>query len=600
MKPEHKPVSIQIIMSLSFTAVAVILMLFLSFLLYSQFENRSREISREASEQLLSQTVISLEDYLRNMRRVSDSMYYAVIKRKDLADEDLREEMDILYEANKDKLVSIACYYSETGELAGACPISAVKDSVSVKDQTWFIQAEEEVENFHFSLPHVQNLFNDPSQRYNWVISLSRSVDLTRDGAAMRGVLLVDMNYSSIVHLLDQVNTDLTGGYVYLMDADGKLIYHPRKSLIRMGEVKENNLLAVSYGDQSTEEVFEGKRRMVAVKTVGYTGWKLVRVVPMEAFRSGMITTRYLMIILVAVSLLVIILTNRVLSDRITMPLRKLNESVASWEAGNMYPDIYIGGSLEVEHLGRTLASTVEQSRQLMDDIVVEQEEKRKSELEALQSQINPHFLYNTLDSILWMIQGERYDDAVYMIKQLASLFRISLSRGKTIISIGDELKHAQNYVNIQRIRYKNRFEVSFDVDPGMYSCCIVKLVLQPILENAIYYGMEYMDDGEGRIKVCGHREGDNLVLEVTDNGPGMPEEAAARLLTGEEREHAKGSGVGLINVHNRIRLRFGDQYGLSCVAHPDEGMTVRICLPGIPYNKENCSMLEAGRRGQV
>ena len=139
MKPKHKPVSIPMIISLSFTVVAVILMLFLSSLLYSQFENRSKEMSREASEQLLSQTVISLEDYMRNMRRVSDSMYYAVIKRKDLADENLRGEMDILYEANKDKLVSIACYYSETGELADACPISAVKEGISVKEQTWFI-----------------------------------------------------------------------------------------------------------------------------------------------------------------------------------------------------------------------------------------------------------------------------------------------------------------------------------------------------------------------------------------------------------------------------------------------------------------------------
>ncbi len=574
-------------------------MLFLSYLLYRQFENRSEQIRREASEQLLSQTVLSLEDYLRNMRRVSDSMYYAVVKRKDLAEEDLREEMDLLYEANKDKLVSIACYYSETGKLVDACPISTVKEDISVKDQPWFISAEEEVENFHFSLPHVQNLFNDSSRRYNWVISLSRTVDLTRNGTAMRGVLLVDMNYSSIIHLLDQANTDLAGGYVYLMDADGKLIYHPRESLIRMGEIKENNLQAAAYGDQSTEEVFEGRRRMVAVKTVGYTGWKLVRVDPMEAFRSGIITTRYLMILLVAVSLLFMILINALLSDRITKPLRRLDESVASWEAGDRQSDIYIGGSLEVEHLGRTLASTLEQSRRLMEDIVVEQEEKRKSELEALQSQINPHFLYNTLDSILWMIQGERYDDAVYMIKQLASLFRISLSRGKTIISIGDEMKHAQNYVNIQRIRYKNRFDVIFDVDPDIQSCCIVKLVLQPLLENAIYYGMEYTDD-EGRIEVRGYERDKDLFLEVSDNGPGMPEEAAARLLTGGEREPASGSGVGLINVHNRIRLRFGEQYGLSCEAHPDEGMTVRIHIPRILYNEENCAALESGRREQV
>ena len=128
------------------------------------------------------------------------------------------------------------------------------------------------------------------------------------------------------------------------------------------------------------------------------------------------------------------------------------------------------------------------QIQDLMQDIVVKQEEKRKSELDALQSQINPHFLYNTLDSIVWMITGERYDDAVFMITQLASLFRISLSTRKTIIRIEDEIKHAQNYMNIQKIRYKNAFQVEFQIEPEIMQCCTVKLVVQPLLENAIYY----------------------------------------------------------------------------------------------------------------
>ena len=235
------------------------------------------------------------------------------------------------------------------------------------------------------------------------------------------------------------------------------------------------------------------------------------------------------------------------------------------------------------------------QIQDLMQDIVVKQEEKRKSELDALQSQINPHFLYNTLDSIVWMITGERYDDAVFMITQLASLFRISLSRGKTIIRIEDEIKHAQNYMNIQKIRYKNAFEISFDIDPEILSCCTVKLIVQPILENAIYYGMEAMD-GDGLIMVRGYREGSDIFLEVSDNGLGMPEEAAARLLTEGERARSRGSGVGLLNVHNRIRLRFGAQYGLQIESCPDEGMTVRIHIPYIPYTEETCRQLEEGK----
>ena len=160
------------------------------------------------------------------------------------------------------------------------------------------------------------------------------------------------------------------------------------------------------------------------------------------------------------------------------------------------------------------------------------------------------------------MITGEKYDEAVFMITQLASLFRISLSRGKTIIKVEDEIKHAQNYMNIQKIRYKNVFEVDFQIDPEIMQCCTVKLILQPLLENAIYYGMEYMD-GEGIITVSGYRKEEEVYLEVQDNGLGMPEEEAAQLLIESGRERKRGSGVGLINVHSRIRLRFGTEYGL-------------------------------------
>jgi len=260
-----------------------------------------------------------------------------------------------------------------------------------------------------------------------------------------------------------------------------------------------------------------------------------------------------------------------------------------------MNPDIYIGGSMEVEHLGKTLRSTVAQIRQLMDDIVVEQEEKRKSELDALQSQINPHFLYNTLDSIVWMITGERYDDAVFMITQLASLFRISLSKGKTVIKIEDEVKHARNYMNIQKIRYKNSFEVDFQIEEDILDGCIVKLVLQPLLENAIYYGMEFMD-GEGEIHVRGYRKDKDVYLEVEDNGLGMPEEEAAELLNGKERPHKHGSGVGLVNVHSRLKLRFGEAYGLVIHSCPDEGMMVQIHIPYIPYTVETQKLLESGK----
>lgn len=595
LKKYVSPKSIQMTISLSFTVVSVCCMCFLGVMLFTQFSNRSEEQYMENSEQLLNQTAINLGDYLRNMRRISDAMYYSVIKDKDLSFESLDSEMNLLYEANKDKLVSIACYTKE-GELTAAAPIATEKKDVDVTSQEWFVDAMDQLENFHFSTPHVQNLFDDPSYRYYWVISLSRTVELTDNGGSMLGVLLVDMNYSSIEQLLNKVNEDASAGYVYLMDQSGEIIYHPKQDLIHMKLYSENNLEALEHEDDTWKENFEGERRLVTMKTVSYTGWKLVSVVPMEAFSMGLEGTRYLAILLVLLALLAVIILNQLVSARIAKPLKKLNDSIKEWESGNMEPDIYVGGSMEVEHLGKTLSSTVEQIRQLMQDIVVEQEEKRKSELDALQSQINPHFLYNTLDSIVWMITGEKYDEAVFMITQLASLFRISLSKGKTIIRLEDEIKHARNYMNIQKVRYKNTFEVDFQIEPEILQCCTVKLILQPILENAIYYGMEYMD-GEGEITVTGYRQEQDIYIEIQDNGLGMPEEEAAKLLIEGQRERKRGSGVGLINVHSRIALRFGAEYGLMIESYPDEGMLVKIHLPYIPYTEENQKLLEEGKR---
>lgn len=586
--------SMQMTISISFTILSVCCMCLLGVMLYQQFTRKAENLTVENSRQLLNQTTINLEDYLRNMRRISDAMYYTVIKNTDIGSESLEDSMNLLYEANKDKLVSVACYTND-GKLTEASPIATEKPGVDVKSQKWFQDAAGELENFHFSTPHVQNLFDDPSYRYYWVVSLSRTVELTRNGNSMLGVLLVDMNYSSIEQLLEKANTDTSGEYVYLMVPDGEIIYHPKQNLIHMGLYEENNTEAAGYEDTTVKENFHGEKRLVTVKTISYTGWKLISVVPMKSFSMGMTGMRNLVVLLVALTVLAVVILNQMVSARISKPLRRLNDSVKEWEAGNMNPDIYIGGSMEVEHLGKTLRSTVAQIRQLMDDIVVEQEEKRKSELDALQSQINPHFLYNTLDSIVWMITGERYDDAVFMITQLASLFRISLSKGKTVIKIEDEVKHARNYMNIQKIRYKNSFEVDFQIEEDILDGCIVKLVLQPLLENAIYYGMEFMD-GEGEIHVRGYRKDKDVYLEVEDNGLGMPEEEAAELLNGKERPHKHGSGVGLVNVHSRLKLRFGEAYGLVIHSCPDEGMMVQIHIPYIPYTVETQKFLESGK----
>ena len=220
---------------------------------------------------------------------------------------------------------------------------------------------------------------------------------------------------------------------------------------------------------------------------------------------------------------------------------------------------------------------------------------RREAETHAKeQSQINPHFLYNTLDSITWMVEGGRNDEAVFMISQLAKLFRISLSQGRTVIRVRDELQHAESYMNIQKVRYKNSFSIVFDIDPDVCSYCTVKLVLQPILENAIQYGVSGMDDC-GEIKVTARCREGNIILAVADNGIGMSQEEVRFLFTDSGRVRKHGSGVGLVNVNNRIQILFGKEYGLRVESEPDEGTTISVFLPAVPYTEENRKILEKG-----
>lgn len=580
---------LQFVISASFTLVALIGMVFIGVFLYQSYGRAAKEMMLNDTRQLVNQVEINLNNYLRSMMRISDAMYYNVIKKVDMSKDDISHELNLLYEVNKDSLVSIACF-SENGELLGAVPVGNVKNNVDVTQQSWFTSAQNKMENLHFSELHVQNIFENSNGHYYWVVSLSRGVELTTEGKISGGILLVDMNFSGIRQLFTEINSQ-DMGYVYLINSDGEIIYHPKQNLIFSNMLKENNMVASHYEDGVYEERFQGEDRTVVVKTVGYTGWKIVSVTPADRLFQDFNRTEIMAVIMIILAVCLMIFANQFVAVRIVKPLKKLENSLKSIGV-DQKPEIYIGGSSEIQHLGNTIRSMVEQLRKLTDDIVKEQEEKRKSELDALQSQINPHFLYNTLDSIMWMIESERYQDAVFMVHALGKLFRISLSRGRNIITVGEELQHAGSYLDIQKYRYKNKFTSFFEVEEGIEKYRTIKLIIQPLIENAIYYGMEYMD-GEGEIYIRAYTKDQELFIEVADNGPGMPEEQVAGLLTEESETRSRGSGIGLKNVHQRIQLYFGTEYGLEIESEPDEGTTVRIHLP----KTEEASSVEKGDR---
>lgn len=576
IKHYYKQKSMQFTISISFTLVTVIGMALLGIFLLRSYQSAMETMALEDNQRLLNQVDINLNSYLRNMMRISDSVYYNSIKQIDFGSSGIDNDLNLLYEANKDNLVSLACF-SKDGKLISAVPFSSLKPDIRVANQDWFLKATEKMENLHFSDVHVQNLFDNSSDRYYWVISLSRGVEITRNGSLESGILLVDMDFSGIQQLFTKVNIQ-SPGYVYLVDSNGKLIYHPKQNLIFSNLIEENNIQDAKLEDGIHKESFHGEERMLVVKTVGYTGWKIISVTPTKRLYGTFFKSQLMAFLVVAIAILVMIFLNQLVSVRVVKPLKRLENSVKEIDFSPT-PQIYIGGPHEIQHLGKTIHSMVVEMRRLTDDIVREQEEKRKSELDALQSQINPHFLYNTLDSIMWMIEAEKYEDAISMVQALGSLFRISLSKGKTLITIEDEIRHAQSYVAIQKYRYKNRFEAYFDVDQSLTHYKTIKLIIQPLIENAIYYGMEFMD-GDGEIHIRVKPDGTDLSIEVADNGPGIPKERLASLLTEETRERSRGSGIGLRNVHQRIQLYFGSNYGLEIESEPDEGTLVRIRLP--------------------
>lgn len=571
--------SLQFTISLTFTAVSVVGMLIVGFSLSLRYIGLSEKMISEDNTHMVNQVNLNLDTYLRNMMRISDSMYYRVIKNADLSTDNIGDAMSLLYETNHDLLVSIGVF-SSTGKVIAAEPLAQLKPSAGVTGQSWFQNASQKIENSHFSTPHVQNLFVDPDNKYHWVVSLSRAVELTNAGSITKGVLLVDMNFSGIEQICKNVDMG-ESGYIYLTNRNGELIYHPRQQLIYSNLMQENNIAAAHYDDGSHSETFQGQRRMVTVKTVGYTGWKIIAVTSMQDIASNYQQLRIFAWFFIFFSIFLMVFLNLFLSSRIANPIKELEHSVQDLDKGNLSSvDIAISGSYEVQHLGKTIRSMVDQLHKLMDDIVAEQESKRKSELDALQSQINPHFLYNTLDSIIWMIENERYDGAVTMVTALARLFRISLSKGKNIISVADELEHVRNYLTIQKMRYKNKFVYEIDAEPEMLQYATIKLIVQPLVENAIYHGMEFMS-GDGEIKIHAYRKEDSLYIDIIDNGLGMPQKQADALLTEEApRARGKGSGIGLKNVQERIQLYFGKDYGLAIYSEPDEGTTARIHLP--------------------
>ena len=416
--------------------------------------------------------------------------------------------------------------------------------------------------------PHVETIFEG---YYPWVVTMTAPLE----GGGEAAWVSLDLSFSGISSYIKNVSIGQRG-YCFLMDDAGNIIYHPQQQLLYAGLKSEDTEALAALEDGA----YADDTGIYSVASVGESGWRAVGVSYVDELVNRNVNDMIrLSLWLAVVVLAVAVLTSWLLSRLIGKPLRGLASAMESFESdADHFTYRPVGGTREVQELSDSFEHMVLRIQELMTTVREEEVNLRKTELKALQAQINPHFLYNTLDSIAWMCEQGRNADAVKMVHALARLFRISISRGHELIPIAKELEHAESYLQIQMYRYKNQFTYTFDVDPDCLGYYCNKITLQPIIENSINHGLDLMVD-EGRIDVRVRFDGDDIVFSVQDNGVGMsPEQLEAIMQHGPTDR----TGIGIKPVNARLKIYFGRNYGLSITSEPDVGTCVEIRMPRI------------------
>ncbi len=272
------------------------------------------------------------------------------------------------------------------------------------------------------------------------------------------------------------------------------------------------------------------------------------------------------------------------ISASIYIPIKKLQDLTTTITKNDLQALVSRENVDEITELGLSFNIMTSKIRELLDAKVREQENLKKAELKALQAQVNPHFLYNTLDTIVWMAEGSKTDQVIEIVRALSSFFRIALSRGKDWISISQEIEHVRSYLYIQKIRYQDILDYEIDIDESIMDGTILKLTLQPVVENALYHGIKNKRNG-GKITLRARRgEGDRVLIEVQDNGVGCTPYKLAkireRLYEDSDVITRNDEGFGLVNVNKRIQLYYGKEYGLSIESQYQEGTRVTVAIP--------------------
>lgn len=406
-----------------------------------------------------------------------------------------------------------------------------------------------------------------------------------------KGVVLADIESEKLSEIAGRAVSG--NGDVFLMDERNRIM---NLSALQKGQDQWRHGDSVEIARQMVEDnlkeipeygashVLEAKGQLVVYQTLNQADWKIVGVIPKSAVTESVGYIKILMILLAAVAVAGSMVVAELVAESVTRPVDTLVAAMEQVYIGNLDVSVETGRTDEIGVLYRSFNHMTGEMKRLIETIYREQEALRKQELKALQAQINPHFLYNTLDSIIWSLRMRQVEESIDMLTALTDFFKISLSKGKDIITVEEEVKHVGSYLSIQHQRYREKFDYDINVDPALLGLRTPKLILQPVVENAIYHGLK-PKEGTGYLYIHIFEEDGDILMRVEDTGMGMPGERVEQLNRELESisSDQQGTGYGVRNVNDKIKIVFGKECGVKIQSVEGEGtiVTLRIHKDG-------------------
>ena len=450
----------------------------------------------------------------------------------------------------------------------------------SLIKETWYTGAINEIDkSYFFSNPIGRNLKPYKSYSAEDIISISKAV-IDKETNKPIGVVMADINLKKFDDIIRDNNIG-EKGFFYLLDNNNNIVYSPvNPTIYRINSNKFDNKKD-SFIYSINNETFK-----IMYTTSSVTGWKSIGVFSFKDITKDITGMERFTLIIAIITSLLAVFFSLLFTNSIVTPIRELRTLMKGVESGDL--DLKFEENNyrnEFGELGHSFNHMVSEIKKLINMVYEEQRSKRKAEIDTLQAQIKPHFLYNTLDTIAWMAEDYNAKDIIKLVAALTKVFRIGLNKGKEVIKLKDEIEHINNYLIIQKYRYEDKLNYEINFHDEILDTFILKLITQPIVENAIYHGIKEKR-GQGKIIINFRRVLDEIIITVEDNGAGISEEKLQNINSMLETSNSfyidsgSGSGYGISNVNTRIKLSYGQNYGLRYYSSFGEWTRVEIRIP--------------------